>query len=752
MAIKYIGPTTAGGYFPAGYFPGGFFAEEYFVGAAGWGNENWKNDLKERVWPTDRIYIDFRQEIYPPYDSDLEYTLITHADNQPNGFNVTGGTSDYLLELPDTFTLSIRVKANFDYDTASSQYLIGWYVGATKYCYLYYSAAGDGYRFRWRDGVDDATLTGQTYTDNDVLHDWHDICVAIDLTTGDTSGSALYIDRDSKDTTWTSNIDAHVTNFPILEMRCVNDNEGDYQINHLRIFPNKVATSAEVAEDFKSVQDEEIIWHFNGEGCGRTRCNVTRFVQNIYNEKSIEDFASGSASSNTLTVQLKSPEGEFADDQYAAFDPTSDDFNGLVTQKYMQARCRLVMESWYNHDYEIVFNGRLTEGAFSRNSAAGLISTVTITGEDSVSDIARKFRRKAIAYEDKKISDTTEADSLIHLITQLATKDDIYNFLSNSSFENAVITNSWSLTDLGIGATWAKAAGGLFGSNEGQLTNGNNYCLVYQIVTFTGKKKLNVGETYTFSVWLKCADACGHLIQLNERDSGGSNDYTNENYSIDGGEGWISCSVTHTITDSDSDRLRCSVYVNDTVTLSIDGAMLIQNDRTINWFILNDNDGAAGVESADDADSDSYDTVGFDVDAVNVTHPYAVLKQGANIWDELKLLGDAAGAMYNGMDEAGIYKFRAKLKTGYADPTSLETITDDEITGVATSLEVAQANKIVVHGVKIKEYTNMTAVWIASASGSFDQGSGQQIAETIADGDYWPDEDDGDYWAKYGQI
>ena len=95
----------------------------------------------------------------------------------------------------------------------------------------------------------------------------------------------------------------------------------------------------------------------------------------------------------------------------------------------------------------------------------------------------------------------------------------------------------------------------------------------------------------------------------------------------------------------------------------------------INCFILNNNDGAAGVESADDADSDSYDTIGFDVDAVNVEHPWALVPQDTPIWDHLKDLGDACGNMYLGLDECGTLKLRAKLKTGYSDPSSLETIT-----------------------------------------------------------------------------
>ena len=33
----------------------------------------WKDDLKDRPWPTERIYIDFRQEIYPPYAGEMIY-------------------------------------------------------------------------------------------------------------------------------------------------------------------------------------------------------------------------------------------------------------------------------------------------------------------------------------------------------------------------------------------------------------------------------------------------------------------------------------------------------------------------------------------------------------------------------------------------------------------------------------------------------------------------------------------------------
>ena len=34
--------------------------------AVKWISEAWEADLKTRAFPTERIYIDFRQQIYPP--------------------------------------------------------------------------------------------------------------------------------------------------------------------------------------------------------------------------------------------------------------------------------------------------------------------------------------------------------------------------------------------------------------------------------------------------------------------------------------------------------------------------------------------------------------------------------------------------------------------------------------------------------------------------------------------------------------
>jgi hypothetical protein len=380
------------------------------------------------------------------------------------------------------------------------------------------------------------------------------------------------------------------------------------------------------------------------------------------------------------------------------------------------------------------------------------LSIVEISADDGVGDIAREMKRRSRAFASKKLSDATEADSLIHLIARLATSKDVYNYLANSSFENATIANSWAVSG-GTAPTFTKAAGGLFGSNEGQLDYDDATCIVTQTVTCVGTKKLNKGETYNFSIWCKSAGAVNNaasLIKLAERDSGGSNDDTDTLVVLAGGEGWKRFEVAHTITDATSDRLRVTISLANNVVLSVDGALLVQGDRAPAWWVLNNNDGASAVESADDADYDSYDTVGFDVDAVNVTHPYVFIPATTSVWDHLKELADACGPMYLGMDGCGTLKLRCKLATGYADPSSLETVT--AVSSVDSVLELAKANKIIGHGVKIDVYTAIQVMWMLEAVPAFVTGGGKPRV-SVANAAYFPDPTTyGDFWAKYGEV
>jgi hypothetical protein len=167
--------------------------------------------------------------------------------------------------------------------------------------------------------------------------------------------------------------------------------------------------------------------------------------------------------------------------------------------------------------------------------------------------------------------------------------------------------------------------------------------------------------------------------------------------------------------------------------------------------VLNNNDGASAVESADDADSDNYDLCGFDCDAVDIQHGWVLINEGDPVWDHLKQLGDAVGSMYLGADESGTFKLRAKLKTGYADPSSLETLTQAQ--RVASIVESERINKLVGHGVKIVKFSDVKFLWTAAATNLKEV----MTDWTISNGDYFPDpENDGGattrYLAKYGEL
>ena len=44
--------------------------------AVKWISEAWEADLKTRAFPTERVYLDFRQEIYPPISGSFHTDVI----------------------------------------------------------------------------------------------------------------------------------------------------------------------------------------------------------------------------------------------------------------------------------------------------------------------------------------------------------------------------------------------------------------------------------------------------------------------------------------------------------------------------------------------------------------------------------------------------------------------------------------------------------------------------------------------------
>ena len=702
-----------------------------------WISANWKTHLQTISPPTDRFYIDFRQKEYPHVAGTPTYTALTSGTQWSGYSNMTGGYAQYLLDMPTTLTLDIRAKANFAYDTGSDQPLASWYADANNYLTVYYDQTTDKIIAKWKGGTAERTLESEQYDAGAAftnINTVERVTLVFDSTSGDTTGSELLVNGVSQDTSWSGNADARTVRAPTFEIRAENTTVGDWLVNTVRYFSGVTATSAEATDNFKSTLEEEVYWYLNSCALGRTRCNVTAKTLGSGCGRSTEDIQTGTLIANRLNLTLNSNSGEFADEQYAAWDPANRVYNGTTAQRYMTKRCPVIAETWYGDDFEPYFIGRV-EGGFQRSTPIGGISTVRVDAVDQTAEVANVFVRQGQYWEDKKIADATEANSLVHLITRVGTQRTVYNYLANSSFENATIANSWTAS----AGTLTREATPLLGSNCGQMANATGgEVTVSQTVTMTGTKKLNVGETWTFSVYLKSAAAATAEIRIEEHDSGGINgSAATTTYNLSGGEGWVKYEVSRDIADSTSDRVAVYIEVADTKTVLFDCASLDQNDRAKDWFVLNDNDGASGVESADDADSDTYDTCGFDVDAVAYTHGWARVDKGENVWTYVRQLADAAGAYQCGFSEAGVFTFKCMLATGYSDPTAVETV--DTATSVTAVLEPLQANKIVVRGVKILKDDAARVVWNAPATGLFTQAKGYPMFESVLNGNDFPD-------------
>jgi len=715
-----------------------------------WISASHKTALQEDYPSTDRVYLDLRQFIYPPVDSTLTYTLITSAANQPGSHNVTGGGVDYLYEMPSQFTVFARAQAAFTVATAVDHPLWSFYGDANNYCNLMYDQATNQIQVKYKDGTTERVLISTTFTATSLLS-FKNITAALKLGIASTTGSVLYIDGSVEDSAWSGTIDICDFNHPLFSVRHQTSVTGSWDINQIRLFPGIVATATDVANIFKDRKEEEITWNYNGEGCGRTRCNVSRWVTSMALERSVEEPTTGSQGANRFSCDLMSPLGQFADEQYAAFDPTLDQFNGTQSQTYMQKRSRIEAETWYGTGWELYFTGRLDEGMYQRNSTVADVTRVSLAAEDSVSDIGRMFKRHSRRFEDYELSNTsTESTSLIHEMTRLTTKPEVYNFLANSSFENATVANSWTVA--GALATFSRVAGGIFGSYQGDLVVGSTIASVTQLVTFLGTKRLNVGESYTFSGFLKSATTVTASITLAETLTALTiTDASTTACAVGLGTGWQRYEVTHTVTGGTSNRLRATIRESTTsITLSMDGVQLTQSGRALPFWALNNNDSAAtAVTAADSADYGSYDTVGFDVDPVAITHPWASIPVTESVWDHLKQVADATGCMYLGMDACGTLKMRSKLKTGYADPATIEAFIN--VAGLNSSVELRKANKIIGHGVSIVKSDQTQVMWMLSAAGI----AGTQPWVAVANGLYFPDVLSSMYsnfWAKYGTV
>lgn len=725
--------------------------------ATKWSSEARRNYLKG-TWPPDvRAYVDFRQQVYPVVAGTPTFTKVTSADNRPGSHYLSGGYSKYLMPLTSFVVVDTLVKPTMAFNAGGLHHVLSWYIDATHQLRLTYDAVVNEqtWGMAWQDGGTSRYQIAATpqFTDNATFQVWTRLSAIIDLSTGTTAGSSLYMNGSALDTTWSGNIDAKVSNFPTMELRAMAGIAYGFDIAYARVWlltsAADLPTATDVANNFKTYKEEEIVFHLNGHATGHTRCNVTSRVQTLDLERTTES-PTGNANPNVCDINLLSPNGQFADDQYAAFDAGAEVYNGTSSQKYMQAWCPVEVETWYGNTPELEFVGRLDDSVFRRRSTVNDVSRVTITAKDEAEDMRRRVRQKAYTFEDYELSNTTTSStSLLQTIAQMETQHEWYNFLADSGFENATAANSWVVA--GSSSTITRAAGGLLGSYQLNWLVPGATATLTQNVTFVGSKLLNVGQNWNISVWGKTATGITATLYLNELASGGTAITTgNVAQDFPTAGGWVQVAKTIAISTSLTNSLQVQLYATATATLSLDCAMLVQNDRALNWYVENNNDGASGTESADDADSALYDTAGFDVDDAMVVHPWARVEQGHSVWDYLVQIGDATAARYLGFDACGTLKYRTPFKTSYADPSALFTITDTDFTTVATVCDVRQANKVVVHGYKIFKDTVQRLWWLGTDSDAFDRDSGNRIDESVAASAIWPAASTyGEFWASY---
>jgi len=468
---------------------------------------------------------------------------------------------EYCLELPDYFTFWIRCKPYFPYDTADTQTLFSWYISATIKLYLAYAPTSDKFYLMWEDDGGNVGLSSQQYDDGSAhndLNQWIDIVGVIDLRVGGRiTGSSLWTDWTKRAYEWSGNHNLKTSNFPLLNIGHYHSGyEWNGEIAFFKMWPNTIVSDADIGAYFRTVKDEEIYFPFNGHGVGHTRCNVSDKVLNMNLELTKKSRADAWIA-NCGGLNLDNYDGIFSDDQYAAFDASLEQYNGTAAQAYMQQRCGIEIEALYEAEVvvEPLFTGRIDDKGFARKSDAGK-SRVSLGFTDIIDELQNVGIEESVYYEDYKFCDpSNESQSLVHLFARLATAPKVFNFASNSSFENAAIGNSWANTDL---SSLTRQAGGLFGTYLGRMA----YDAVaggtqdaHATIMFDEETKLNVGEKFTFSIYLKSTVACSCKISIDENDSVGMNDSTEENYALVGGEGWVRFSVTHEITDPDSDRL-----------------------------------------------------------------------------------------------------------------------------------------------------------------------------------------------------
>lgn len=379
---------------------------------------------------------------------------------------------------------------------------------------------------------------------------------------------------------------------------------------------------------------------------------------------------------------------------------------------------------------EPLFIGRTAPGAFRRSSPSSFYGSVSVQAEDGVSELGEMRLRNAVVYDSHDLSKpSAEADSLFHSIARLSTLKEIRNYALNSSFENATIGDSWTASGLTLTRDNTYA---LFGTYSAKAVSAGTGEYLQQVVAFEGDERIDVGDKFNFSAWVRQGTASTVKVMIEELDTsdtllGTASETACGTVTAE----FIRVDVGRTILDATCTKLRVTIQSTGASTFYADGAMLTRGIDPIDWFVANANDGASGEGTADDYTAGTYDSVAFDADAVAVTHPYAFLDADTSPWEALRKIGDASISRYLGMTPDGALA----LKVAYnaTDPDNLGDIEDGG--GMSSQVETETANAIKVHGVVVVEETAPKLVWSAEASGLFLTDIGSKCKHPIDDGD-----------------
>ena len=167
---------------------------------------------------------------YNPIGTDTEFMYCTAALAIDNTYPVpyvatsrSAISTSYSEPLPPSgkFIVDCEFEPYFAYDTGSDQNLFGWYVSSGKFFRGAYLASTDKFGVRWNDGGTERGITSVQYDDGSSYRNVNDrirLTVSIDLSTGDTTGSKLYMNGVLDSSSWTGNIDSLSTAFPTMEV------------------------------------------------------------------------------------------------------------------------------------------------------------------------------------------------------------------------------------------------------------------------------------------------------------------------------------------------------------------------------------------------------------------------------------------------------------------------------------------------------------------------------------------------------